>query len=325
MGKRCANLATFEVVPSVEYIVCLRVKFPKNLAISKVSMTFHIDSFEAESCSLYYNSKNKLTPISIWVVYAIYYQDIKNVTLKHQQTAPPRVQTSVLFQKQIYTRLSYPYGNCIGGMENYNQQICLNDCISRVMVKYCNCSVHDYIGLKDQEIKNCISIKFNQTKLLENYLCENDAKKRMMEQEECSQCEHSCSEIKYTKEVSYTKWPLPHQYSSFYSKLIKSKSYGNRFAPEGEILTKTGSTDFSSKKDLFNENFVKINFEIKEGAYLEFQEVPKYTLFSFLGTLGGALNLWTGITVVVIVEIIEAVVNMINATILTKVNDIAKT
>ena len=146
----------------------------------------------------------------------------------------------------------------------------------------------------------------------------------MMRQDECSKCKHSCSEIKYTKEVSYTKWPLPHQYPSFYRKLIRSKSYASRFAPEGENLTKRGFTDFSSKKDLFNENFVKINFEIDEGTYLEFQEIPKYTLSSFLGTLGGVLNLWTGITVVVVVEIIEVVVNMINANILTKVNDIAK-
>ena len=37
----------------------------------------------------------------------------------------------------------------------------------------------------------------------------------------------------------------------------------------------------------------------------EHLQVLKHTLFSFLGTLGGALNLWTGITVVVFVEIIE--------------------
>ena len=51
-------------------------------------------------------------------------------------------------------------------------------------------------------------------------------------------------------------------------------------------------------------------FYLDYQSYLESVEVPKYTLFSFLGTLGGALNLWTGITVVVIVEIIEAVVNV---------------
>ena len=59
---------------------------------------------------------------------------------------------------------------------------------------------------------------------------------------------------------------------------------------------------------LIDENFVKIDFYLDYQSYLESVEVPKYTVFSFLGTLGGVLNLWTGITVVV--EIIEAVVNV---------------
>ena len=314
LGKRCAIVATVKIVPSTEYLVCLRLKFSWNLGIFKVSLTFYIDSFK--SSNKFYNSKNYLTPISSGVVYALYHQDIKNITFKQLQTAPPGFQTSVLIQKQIHTRLSKPYGNCVQGME-YNYLICLNNCISSTVVKYCNCSAHDYI-------KNCFSLELNQSKLLENYQCEKDATKRMMRHEECLGCRHSCSEIKYTKEVSYTKWPIPHQYPSFYQKFIKSKPYASKFATEGDNITNTGSIDFSSKKDLFNENFVKINFEIDNGAYLEFQEIPKYTLFSFLGTLGGALNLWTGITVVVVVEIIEVLVNIVNANILTKVKTTVK-
>ena len=273
---------------------------------------------------MHYNSRNDLTPISSGVVYALYRQDIKNIIFKHDQTAPPGVQTSVLIQKQIHTRLPKPYGNCVGGMEHYNQHICLNDCVSEAIVKYCNCYTHQYMGLRDKEMDNCLSVEFNQSKLLENYQCENDVKRRMIEHEACFDCKHSCSEIKYTKEVSYTRWPLSYEYASFYWQFIRSKPYASRFKPDGENLTKPGSADFSSKKDLFNENFVKINFEIDERAYLEYQEIPKYTLFTFLGTLGGALNLWTGITVVVVIEIIEVVVNVVNANFITKVKDIAK-
>ena len=322
LGDRCAKLATIEVVPSIDHVACLRIKFPGNVAIFKVSMTFYIDTFQ--SINIHYNSRNDLTPISSGVVYAVYHQDIKNIIFKHDQTAPPGVQTSVLIQKQIHTRLPKPYGNCVGGMEHYNQHICLNDCVSEAIVKYCNCFTHKYMGLRDKEIDNCLSVEFNQSKLLENYQCKNDAKKRMIEHEECFDCKHSCSEIKYTKEVSYTRWPLSYEYASFYWQFIRSKPYADRFKPDGENLTNPRSADFSSKKDLFNENFVKINFEIDERAYLEYQEIPKYTLFSFLGTLGGALNLWTGITVVVVVEIIEVVVNIVNANFVTKVKDMGK-
>ena len=48
LGRKCDILATIEVVPSVEYVVCLRVKFPGNLAISKVSMAFTLTALKVK-------------------------------------------------------------------------------------------------------------------------------------------------------------------------------------------------------------------------------------------------------------------------------------
>ena len=67
------------------------------------------------------------------------------------------------------------------------------------------------------------------------------------------------------------------------------------------------------KKQLIEENFVKIDFVLDNSAFLEHTEVPKYSIFSFIGTLGGALNLWTDITVVVIIEILETMFNIIGS------------
>ena len=277
-------------------------------------MTFYIDTFDNNS--RFYNSENLFASISSGVAYSVYHPDIKNIMFKDQSTAPPGLRTSVKIQKQIHTRLSQPHGDCIKGMGNYNQLFCVNDCVSKLIVEYCNCYTQTDIRPKNESINSCLSVETNQSNLLESYKCELATKARMIMNDECCECKYSCSEIRYNTKVSYTKWPLPHQYSSFYKKLIRSKPFASRFATEGENFT-----DFSSKKDLFNENFVKIDFSLNTKAYLEFLEVPKYTLFSFVGTLGGALNLWTGITVVVIVEIIEVV---INSTISSKVTGITK-
>ena len=319
-GKKCDIVGQIEVVPSVQFLSCLRVKIPQSLPVLKVSMTFYIDTFDNNS--KFYNSENLFASISGGVVYSVYHPAIKNIMFKDQSTAPPGLRTSVKIQKEIHTRLSQPYGKCIKGMGNYNQLFCVNDCVSKLVVKHCNCYTQTDIRPKNESINSCLSVETNQINLLENYKCELFTKAGMIMNDGCSECKHSCSEIRYNTKVSYTKWPLPHQYSSFYRKLIRSKPFASRFATEGENLTDT--IDFSSKKDLFNENFVKIDFSLNTQAYLEFLEVPKYTLFSFLGTLGGALNLWTGITVVVVVEIIEVVVNIVNSTISSKVTGIAK-
>ena len=67
------------------------------------------------------------------------------------------------------------------------------------------------------------------------------------------------------------------------------------------------------RRQLIKNNFVKIDFVLDFTSFLEFTEVPKYSLFSFLGTFGGSLNLWTGITVVVVIEIIETMINILTA------------
>ena len=41
LGDRCAKLATIEVVPSIDHVVCLRIRFSGNVATFKVSMTFY--------------------------------------------------------------------------------------------------------------------------------------------------------------------------------------------------------------------------------------------------------------------------------------------
>ena len=47
--------------------------------------------------------------------------------------------------------------------------------------------------------------------------------------------------------------------------------------------------------------------------YREYVEVPKFSAFSFVGALGGVLNLWTGITAIIIIEFLETIINVINS------------
>ena len=107
--------------------------------------------------------------------------------------------------------------------------------------------------------------------------------------------------------VSHTKWPLPYQYRHFYNRLIKSKPYADKF----HILADFNNSELQQATQVVEDNFVKIDFILDITHYYELKEIQKYTVFSFLGTLGGALNLWAGITVVVVVEIIEALINIV--------------
>ena len=317
IGTDCETLADITIVPSFDYLLCLRLKFSDSDVIDKVSMTFYVDSFANEDFIEY----NIWAMKSSGVAYSIYYANIDNIPYGPKPSAPPGAMTRVDINKEVYQRLSEPYGSCVE-TENYTFDGCFANCLAERLREYCHCfSPADFVTRADEAggLYPCLSVSVPQRTLLQIQACSYATKRRIST--ECNaHCKQSCSDVRYLTEVSYTKWPLPHQYESFYDKLIKT----TRFADKFETLHLEDSSDSVNRNDvlitllrrqLVEDNFVKIDFVINNRDYQEFTEVPKYSPFSFLGTLGGALNLWTGITVVVVMEMIELILNIIrNAT-----------
>ena len=134
---------------------------------------------------------------------------------------------------------------------------------------------------------------------------------------QCSDsCRLGCWETRYKTETWYARWPIPYQSESFYRQFVKSKPYSKMFdTPSVPSSTNNENIEKLLKTwlrgQLIENNFIKIDFVLDFTSFLEFTEVPKYSLFSFLGTFGGSLNLWTGITVVVVIEIIETMINIL--------------
>ena len=70
------------------------------------------------------------------------------------------------------------------------------------------------------------------------------------------------------------------------------------------------ATDLLEAERLIKRNFLTVNVLTQE-TMLEYKDDPKLTETAFVSQLGGALNLWAGITVVVIVEVIEFLCELI--------------
>ena len=70
------------------------------------------------------------------------------------------------------------------------------------------------------------------------------------------------------------------------------------------------SADLMAAEKLIKDNFLSLQLVSGRQMMVEFNDNPKMTSVNFIGQLGGALNLWAGITVVVIVELIEFVIDI---------------
>ena len=58
-------------------------------------------------------------------------------------------------------------------------------------------------------------------------------------------------------------------------------------------------------KSLISQNFAGLQMYIDQSTMMEFDDSPQLPLIGFISQLGGALNLWAGITVVVVIEFVE--------------------
>ena len=306
VSTECDKIANMDIAPSCEHLLCLKVAFPKDVTKHKVSMTFFIDSYTRDMFE-YENAASVSDAMSAGVVYSIHHHDVivtsdAGIAL---QSAPPGTLTTVTMEKELYSRLPDPGETCVSEGPHYSQDKCFDECLQRGFLRNCNCTSLTLLGESPVSGTPCLSVELPQADLLRNQRCSSRVKKSLTK--ECSYCKHACSEVKYKTLVSYTKWPLPQQYTSLYHRVIKSKPYSDKF----RILSQTNSSRLHDARHLVEDNFVKINFILDSTHYYELKEVPKYTLFSFLGTLGGAFNLWTGITVVVVIEILETIINIV--------------
>ena len=176
--------------------------------------------------------------------------------------------------------------------------------------------LEDYDAKENVNLTYCLSVHLTLSQMVENLRCVESVNNVILNA--CfTYCKPKCQEVRYKTQASYTKWPLPHQFTSFYNKLIKDQPFSKKF----DILDENSHNSMEDKsmmqfksllkRQLVEDNFLKIDFALSINPFREFVEVAEFSLFAFLGSLGGILNLWTGITVVVLVEFIEIIFNII--------------
>ena len=105
--------------------------------------------------------------------------------------------------------------------------------------------------------------------------------------------------------MSYSEWPSDRFFGDFYDTYIAGRPYEQRYAKLRNMdPVNTTATDLLEAETLIKHNFLTVNIVSHENM-LEYKDDPKITLEVFVSQLGGALNLWAGITVAVVVEIVE--------------------
>lgn len=301
MGVNCENVGKIEIRQSWDHMLCLRLYIPEDTRIDEISLTFYINEFRNSTEE--YNTKNRKTKLSTGVAFSLLQGNFTFGSSSPELVASPGSMTTAYVCRKQNVRLGKPLGPCIANGTKYTPRDCIFQCWIEYSLNYCNCIASvDWKTRRNKHRMPCVYIGLPQSKLLENAKCQNQIPRRVAKHCDCPQ---PCSEVNYRFEVSHTKWPLKQHYASFYNTLIKHKSFAQIFS---SMLDANKSLEMIH---LVENNFVRIVLKPKFDVTLKQQEIPKYSLFSFIGTFGGCLNLWTGITVVVLVEILQLMMNLL--------------
>ncbi len=128
---------------------------------------------------------------------------------------------------------------------------------------------------------------------------------------DCDQkCPNHCETTSYSTSVSQAKWPLDTMAESFYQEIIAGKHYAWKFQ---KLLEKPKGNDNISdyilhlqQQELIRNNFLSVHFRMSDRMYIYYEDQPKHSILGLAAQLGASLNLWSGITMVLLIELCEA-------------------
>ena len=105
-------------------------------------------------------------------------------------------------------------------------------------------------------------------------------------------CTTPCEEEVYKLQVSQSPWPHFSFHLPLYTSHIRDSPFSNNF-------------------NLISNNFLRIHIEKETGQVVHFKDTPALNRETFVGSLGGTLNLWIGVTFITLIEIVQLLYNLL--------------
>jgi len=336
LGKRkeCAEFGKFSLYTNPKYLNCLVFKSDlSNLSEEDfpIGLSFLIYLDNAENLDS--KNSNEMLEEKGLEIYFHHHSILPNLFVEGLKVTSG--QFSVIHVHSVLRqRLPWPYGDCIPNdllrKYSFNDEIlqystftCENVCLQNKVMQECNCTDGHLtqIGLPSNTphwIRSdfCEKMLPNISLTIQRATCATSVRSKEMLQ--CRyNCPWPCLERFWQTTLSHSTWPLNPLTSSFYKKYIQNTFLSAAF-PTDEVWIQNEN---SASLQVVN-NMVKFDVISYDSVNFHLRDLPKLMWESFLAQLGGALNLWSGITTFVLIELIALVYKIIVAKIKHPVSNV---
>ena len=315
----CNVIVTITPLSTPDYFNCYqlsldRAKNPDNFYLG-ISLVLFIDNFPSMSVPTEFSVDKSLgVRVSVDSPNSVPFNKVDTIAV------PPGRWSHVEVTQEVRERLREPYGSCAddvtlvnshGVSKTYTMRACISICVEDHILSECNCLDASMMNLLTEfraastiGMKYCEDVTQSNSQFFSNVDCAERVRAKVLKT--CStNCSFSCDEIIYETSTSQAGWPKSYDMPSFYRNFIKYRPYQAQFVDESEWAMKP-------QTELVKDNFVRLSVYHGDYRYKNFNQSAAITTSNFLSRLGGALNLWSGITIILFMEIVDLVYQFVS-------------
>lgn len=242
----------------------------------------------------------------------------------------------IQLQQTNTSRLPYPYGNCTKNNSIvispnvsvlYTEKACISLCRQQQRIDHCRC-------LDNNDLFTAAHLEQTNSTFCSNFTGIKDGTRESIakhvellycifnftQDESKCDCPTRCTDTDYEVTVSSSQWPDPLYQLSFYKQYIQNNTrYGAKFSAYEDILRSsangTGEDTLRQIKSLrlIEDNFVRVTIMFSMETYQVLTDTGAITWDTLVANLGGTFNLWLGISVSTVAEIIELLYSILIA------------
>ena len=323
--------------PSLTYSQCYTISLNASLFKKKynmealpnhVSMTLYLDEVSAPIMSQPSIEVRGTAGVAIALHEPGLIPVLENVVL-----ASAGQHTSIKLSKTLFKRLNSEQDPCVGEAHdmvdvqdlsgrhfNYSQIGCFFQMSQDLAFRKCGCIDSNY-GVRPHNVtvngeRFCGSGSDNHTQLTMDLQCVMDASFEN-EFELAKQCSLPCEEILHSSVVSSSKWPLPAVQLTFYETYIRNAIYADHFKTYEDIAEQYRKSEDKkqllerlAELSLIEDNFARVEVVVPGIVGTSYKSNKQITFPSLVASLGGNLNLWSGITVILLLELIDLITRL---------------
>ena len=325
------NDSLLQQISHPDYLNCYSMLVDTNSAalaqvyVYGVSIVIHLDQPASGNQQRYtsYDSDSQLSGVGV----SMHSAGKLSKMLTDRQDVMPGHQMSLSSVISAIRRMQPPFGTCEestgsvwdmdGGLLVNHELHCESACINRQVADTCGCldSVLGAVSnVSDLGLPYCGAPTTDPTDMLAKVKCALTVTEK--EQYIChDKCHPLCFEFEYDGIPNVMPWPRKSQRIAFYASEIagKQKPYSGKYTVYGQAASLyadnkyTEAEQLMSSTTLMEDNFIKVELFVKTDIVMTTEEVAKTTNFQLLSQLGGILNLYSGISLIVILELLELI------------------